>query len=69
MKKAYRNTRITVYWEPEKCIHSTMCIMQLPLVFDPARRPWIDINAAEAGDIKRAIDKCPSGALTCKLHK
>ncbi len=41
---------------------------QLPHVFDPAKRPWVDIEAEDAEKIKRAIDNCPSGALTCELN-
>jgi uncharacterized Fe-S cluster protein YjdI len=67
MKRVYRNKDITVYWDSEKCIHSTVCMSRLPDVFKPRRRPWIDLQAADAGEIKRVIDTCPSGALTCKL--
>ncbi len=50
-------------------MHSGNCFSNLPDVFKPMRRPWVDINAAEAETIKSAIDKCPSGALACELHK
>jgi uncharacterized Fe-S cluster protein YjdI len=69
MKRVYSNDNITVYWDSDKCVHSGNCFSHLPEVFKPMRRPWVDIAAAEAEDIKLAIDKCPSGALTCKLHK
>jgi uncharacterized Fe-S cluster protein YjdI len=69
MKRVYSNDKITVSWDSEKCVHSGNCFSLLPEVFKPMRRPWVDIDAAEAEAIKRAIDKCPSGALTCKLHK
>lgn len=64
MKKIYANKRIRVFWEPEKCTHSTNCLRGLPQVFDASKKPWVDIDAAEAEAIKRCIDTCPSGALT-----
>jgi uncharacterized Fe-S cluster protein YjdI len=67
MKKAYQNEKICVYWEPAKCIHSANCVRGLPAVFNTRRRPWIDISAADAEEIMRCIDHCPSGALS--YHK
>ncbi len=64
MKRNYSNDRITVHWDSEKCIHSGNCNRQLQEVFDPSRRPWIDIEKADAETIKRVIDTCPSGALS-----
>lgn len=69
MKRVYRNDKITVYWDSDRCIHSTLCFSQLPEVFKPRRRPWVDLGAAEAAEIKSVIDRCPSGALTCKMNK
>jgi hypothetical protein len=40
-----------------------MCIRALPHVFDPRRRPWVDIDAANADAIADAVLKCPTGAL------
>jgi uncharacterized Fe-S cluster protein YjdI len=67
MKKIYEDDRIRVYWEPAKCTHSANCLRTLPEVFNLKRRPWIDISAAKAEDIKRCIETCPSRALTCEL--
>jgi hypothetical protein len=35
----------------------------LPAVFDVRRRPWVDVNAADADAIARAVELCPTGAL------
>jgi uncharacterized Fe-S cluster protein YjdI len=67
MKKIYENKKIRVFWEPEKCIHSTNCLHGLPQVFDTHKRPWVDIDAAGAEEIKRCIDTCPSGALSYEI--
>ncbi len=68
MKKEYSNQEITVIWEPEKCIHSALCFRSLPKVFDPRRRPWIDITAAESALIVNQVKACPSGALSFKIN-
>ena len=59
----YSNEAITVYWDSQYCIHTAACIMGLPDVFDPGRRPWVDISQAEADDIAEVVMQCPTGAL------
>ena len=65
--KEYSNDEITVFWKPDICIHSAECVKGLPKVFNPEKKPWIDINAASAGEIASTINNCPSGALSYKL--
>ncbi|HOT98930.1 MAG TPA: (4Fe-4S)-binding protein [Methanotrichaceae archaeon] len=62
--KEYTNGEIVVVWKPEKCIHSRNCITSLPQVFNRQRRPWIDSKGACSDEIIRAVERCPSGALT-----
>ena len=64
--KEYKKEDLTVQWNQEKCIHSKECWKGLIQVFNPSKRPWIDINGATSEKIKSQIDKCPSGALTYK---
>jgi putative redox protein len=59
----YPNEEITVEWRPEYCQHSTRCWKQLPTVFDPKLRKWVNPDGAASGDIIKQIEKCPSGAL------
>ena len=59
----YINGDITVIWQPKKCIHAGVCVKSLPKVYDPKAKPWIRPQNASAEDLKRQIDKCPSGAL------
>ena len=59
----YANEEITVLWKPEFCQHSTRCWTQLPQVFKPTIRKWIDPNGAPAETIQEQVAKCPSGAL------
>jgi uncharacterized Fe-S cluster protein YjdI len=60
----YRTKEITVVWKPEVCIHSGICARGLADVFNPRRKPWIDLTQAEAQQIIEQVKKCPSGALS-----
>jgi uncharacterized Fe-S cluster protein YjdI len=60
----YKNSDITVVWQPSLCIHSRICFKGLPNVFDPRRRPWIEMDKATTGMIIEQVKKCPSGALS-----
>ena len=62
--KRYSNTEVTVVWQPAKCIHSAVCVGGLPLVFDPRRRPWIELASATSEQIVAQVARCPSGALS-----
>lgn len=61
--REYAAGEIVVEWRPELCYHARECVLALPGVFDPARRPWIDAAAAPAADVEAAVAQCPSGAL------
>jgi putative redox protein len=59
----YNNEEITVLWKPEFCQHSTRCWKQLPQVFKPTIKKWIDPDGAPAERIREQVNRCPSGAL------
>ena len=63
----YKNNDLIIYWTPSACTHSQKCITGLPAVFNPMRRPWVNINEASSEDLIRSIDECPSGALRYSL--
>ena len=63
-KKTYPNEDITVIWKPDVCIHSTKCWKASLAIFNPQRRPWIDMSAGTNDEIIRIVDNCPSGALS-----
>jgi len=65
--KEYTNKEIKVFWDAEKCIHAGECIRGLPEVFDRQSTPWINMQGAGSDEIKRVIDRCPSGALTYEI--
>lgn len=64
----YTNGEVTVIWKPETCIHSTLCWKGLREVFDPGRRPWINMDASTTEKIIEQVRKCPSGALSYFLN-
>lgn len=61
--RIYEDERIRVTWDAPRCIHSAVCLNQLPAVFDVDARPWIDLSGADADAIAATIRACPSGAL------
>jgi putative redox protein len=65
----YANEEITVLWRPEFCQHSTRCWTQLPQVFKPSLRKWIDPNGASPERIDEQVKRCPSGALSFFYNK
>ena len=68
MKKEYSNGEVTIIWQPDKCIHSAICVKGLPDVFKPRESPWITIGAAATDQLVEQVKKCPSGALTYKMN-
>jgi uncharacterized Fe-S cluster protein YjdI len=66
--KKYTKENLTVVWKPEMCIHSAICFRGLPNVFDPRKRPWVNVDAASKELIMQQIDQCPSKALSYQLE-
>jgi uncharacterized Fe-S cluster protein YjdI len=64
--KEYTNGEITVVWQPHMCIHSKICWKGLLPVFDPRRKPWVDMDAVSSERIVAQVNQCPSGALSSK---
>jgi uncharacterized Fe-S cluster protein YjdI len=62
-QREYATEELVVEWHPRLCYHSRECIKALPAVFDPERRPWIQVDAASADEVEDAVARCPSGAL------
>lgn len=64
LTKEYTNGEVTVVWKPDVCIHSTICWKGLIKVFNPKKRPWVDMAGASTQEITDQVNKCPSGALS-----
>ncbi len=59
----YRSDAIDVQYSAARCIHAAECVRRLPQVFDTAKRPWVQPDAAPADQVAAIIEHCPSGAL------
>ena len=69
LTKKYSNGEVTVIWKPSLCQHSAVCARGLPAVFNPRRRPWIELEHADSKTIAAQVDRCPSGALSWEQAK
>jgi putative redox protein len=65
----YSNDEITIVWKPEFCQHATRCWKQLPGVFNPTIKKWINPNGASSEKIIEQVNRCPSGALSFFYNK
>jgi len=66
--KNYTNNEVTIVWEPQKCIHSAICVKGLPDVFKPKEKPWIKMDAASTQALINQVKSCPSGALSFYMN-
>jgi len=64
IEKKYTNGDITVVWKPALCTHIAYCFTELPEVFDPSERPWINAKGANTKRIIEQVKRCPTAALT-----
>lgn len=61
----YTSDDITVHFNGRRCIHARRCVLGLPAVFVPnGGKDWIKPAQADAEELARIIDTCPSGALS-----
>ena len=66
--RRYKNKDITVYWKPSACIHASYCYRELLEVFDPSKRPWVDMEGSTTDRIIEVVNLCPTEALAWKWN-
>lgn len=66
-RQTYETDEITVTFDPDVCIHSGVCVLGLPAVFDVKRKRWIRPELAPAAAVATQVARCPSGALQARL--
>jgi uncharacterized Fe-S cluster protein YjdI/CDGSH-type Zn-finger protein len=63
-RRDYAGPGLVVHWDSDLCIHASRCWRNLPEVFQPWAKPWIDPSGADAERIRRVIAICPTGAIS-----
>ena len=64
----YVGRDVTVFYNKSICAHAGICTSRLGTVFNVKARPWIQPNAARAGEVRNTVDACPSGALSYPIQ-
>ena len=62
--KSYGGDGFVVVYDSSRCVHAAECVRCAPDVFDPAKRPWIQLDGVTGLRLSTIVDRCPSGALS-----
>lgn len=60
----YETAEITVHFNRSICSGAAQCVHSLPAVFKNASVDWIHPAAAPVAEVVKAVEGCPSGALS-----
>lgn len=66
-KRTYTNGEINVLWDSSLCTHCGYCHQNLPAVFNPEARPWVNMEGGTTQQITEQVQACPSGALLVEV--
>ncbi|KAL0224204.1 hypothetical protein P9112_003594 [Eukaryota sp. TZLM1-RC] len=59
----YESDHIKITFDKLRCTHVGECVRNLPQVFNPLSRPWIDPAKADPEEVADVVERCPTGAL------
>ena len=62
-RQTYEADEITVTFDPDVCMHTGVCLMGLPDVFDIKRKRSIRPELQPPDVVAAQVMRCPSGAL------
>ena len=65
---SYAGEKLTIHFDPKKCIHAGECVKGNAAVFNPNNKPWVAPDATSADEIVQVVERCPTGALTYERH-
>ena len=63
----YVGKSVTIYDNRSICAHAAACTENLAAAFRYKQEPWIDPDAADVEAIVKAVNACPSGALSVSI--
>ena len=58
---------VTVSYTPVLCSHAAECQRASRAIFDPKRKPWVEVSEGGMAEVLSAVGKCPSGALSVNI--
>jgi uncharacterized Fe-S cluster protein YjdI len=61
--RVYENDDIRVLWDASRCVHTGICLRNLPSVFALERRPWVDVDGSDPEQVAATVRACPTSAL------
>jgi len=62
--RTYTKGALVVLWNSELCSHCERCWRELPSVFNPEARPWVNLDGASTQQVIGQVALCVSAALS-----
>lgn len=61
---SYTGEDISIFYNPRLCSHAAECVRRARHIFDPKKRPWVQLDQGSVEEVEAVVQACPSGALT-----